>query len=47
MKRILIREIPDKLHMEFKRYCFNLGISMNRKLKELMERVVREGDDDE
>ncbi len=42
MKTILIREIPEKLHKDFKRLCFYSEISMNQKLKELMEKAIKE-----
>lgn len=42
MSTIIIREIPDKLHKDFKKVCFDSDISMNQKLKELMGKAIKE-----
>jgi len=42
MATIIIREIPDRLHKDFKKLCFDAGISMNQKLKELMKESIEE-----
>ncbi len=42
MSTIIIREIPEKLHRDFKRFCFDAGKSMNQTLKELMDKAIRE-----
>ncbi len=44
MSTIIIREIPDKLHKDFKKTCFDSDISMNQKLKELMKKAIREAE---
>ena len=45
MSTIIIREIPDKLHKDFKKVCFDSDVSMNQKLKELMEKAIKETED--
>ena len=44
MATIMIRKIPDKLHKDFRRLCFDSDISMNQKLKELMEKAIKEAE---
>lgn len=44
MAILIIREIPDELHKDFKRLCFDLEISMNKKVKDLMEKAIREAE---
>ncbi|MBA7484212.1 hypothetical protein ES707_19736 [subsurface metagenome] len=43
MKKIIIREIPDDLHLQFKLICVGRKTSMNQMLIELMLLCVKEG----
>lgn len=42
MKTLLIREVSDKLHKQFKTKCAEEGVSMTEKVKELIEAWLRE-----
>ena len=41
MKQIMVRDVPDDLHIEFKLLCVKREISMNRRIIELMREDLK------
>jgi plasmid stability protein len=41
MKQIMVRDVPDDLHVEFKLLCVRKGISMNRRIIELIREDLK------
>ena len=41
MKQIMVRDVPDDLHIEFKLLCVKRGISMNRRIIELIRGDIK------
>jgi len=40
MRQLIIRDIPDDLHKAFKLLCVKQGVSMNKKIIQLIKKVV-------
>ena len=41
MKQIMVRDVPENLHIEFKLLCVKRGISMNRRIIELIREDLK------
>ena len=46
MKNINTRTIPDEIHKAFKLYCVTKGITMEKEIINLMEKAVKEHDEE-